>query len=75
MYDMISQQGSLPNHAEPLLTADSINVKRNALFKVSNPIMTKPKPKAPEPASTPSPTPEAKDSEPMDQAKGGPEEK
>lgn len=75
MYDMISQQGSLPAHAEPLLTAESINVKRNALFKVSNPIMTKPKPKAPEPSSTPSPTPEAKDSEPMDQAKGGPEEK
>mmetsp|Transcript_38926 Transcript_38926/g.67368 ORF Transcript_38926/g.67368 Transcript_38926/m.67368 type:complete len:786 (-) Transcript_38926:303-2660(-) len=75
MYDMISQQGSLPNHAEPLLTAESINVKRNALFKVSNPIMTKPKPKAPEPSTTPSPTPEAKSSEPMDQAKGGPEEK
>jgi heat shock protein 4 len=79
MYDMISQQGSLPAHAEPLLTADTIKAKRDALFKVSNPIMTKPKPKpaTPAPASnptTPPPAPaeaesksgEGKTSEPMD---------
>jgi heat shock protein 4 len=72
MYDMISQQGSLPAHAEPLLTTEGISVKRNALFKVSNPIMTKPKPKPAAPASTtPPPAPEAegKNSEPMDQDK------
>jgi len=74
MYDQISQQGSLPAHVEPLLTTDTINVKRNALFKFSNPIMTKPKPKAETPV-TPPPATESKDSEPMDQAKGGPEEK
>jgi len=84
MYDMISQQGSLPAHIEPLLTVDAINIKRNALFKVSNPIMTKPKPKpaAPEPTastSTPPPAPQNSDAksngtEPMDQSKGGPEE-
>jgi len=78
MYDMISQQGSLPAHVEPILTVEGINVKRNALFKVSNPIMTKPKPKPAAPASQPAtPTPEesknaesksaeGKDSEPMD---------
>lgn len=82
MYDHISQQGSLPLHADPLLTSESISIKRNALFKVSNPIMTKPKPKPADPASNtnssaPSPTPQAESksgSEPMDQSKGGPEE-
>lgn len=78
MYDNISQQGSLPLHAEPLLTGESISIKRNALFKVSNPIMTKPKPKPadPSPSTTPPPAPEAdtKSGEPMDQSKGGPDE-
>jgi len=84
LYDMISQQGALPANVDPLLTIESINQKHNALFKTVNPIMTKPKPKPPTPApasttNTPPPAPEttseSKDSsEPMDQAKGGPEE-
>ena len=78
MYDMISQQGSLPAHADPILTSEGISIKRNALFKVSNPIMTKPKPKAATPApstsTTPPPAPEeakseGKTSEPMDEGK------
>jgi len=102
MYDLISQQGNLATHADPVLTAQVIHNKRDALFKVSNPIMTKPKP-TPKPVETPAPAaanpppapeggadakgsepnpapaaaPEeagAAAAEPMDQAKGGPEE-
>lgn len=35
MFDQMGQQGSLPNHADPLLTVEGITAKRNALFKVS----------------------------------------
>jgi heat shock protein 4 len=72
MYDMISKQGDLRSYHDPVLTAESINHRRNDLFKVSKPIMTKPKP---EPAATPN-TAESKSGEstPMDQSKGGPEE-
>jgi heat shock protein 4 len=84
LYDNISKQEDLPKYANPVLTSDSINAKRTALFNVTNPIMIKPKPKPAE--ATPPPAPEAKstpadeksspkdDSVPMDQAKGGPEE-
>jgi len=45
MYDMISKQGELKASMDPILTVDSIDVKRKALFKNSNPIINKPKPK------------------------------
>lgn len=81
MYDMISKQGDLKASVDPVLTVDSINVKRNALFKSSNPIINKPKPKpvVPETKSEPSPSSQSSstandkdgkdtsnDSEPMD---------
>lgn len=84
LYDNISKQEDLPKYANPVLTSDSINAKRTALFNVTNPIMIKPKPKPAD--ATPPPAPEAKntpadektspndDSVPMDQAKGGPDE-
>lgn len=81
LYDNISKQEELPRSANPVLTADTINTKRTALFNVTNPIMIKPKAKPVE--QTPPPAPDAKstpppaggdDSVPMDQAKGGPDE-
>lgn len=85
MYDSISKQGDLPGHADPVLTVDIINGKRNALFQVANPIMRKPKP-APAPttpAESKENTSESKDADgkqaeskddvPMDESTGGPE--
>jgi heat shock 70kDa protein 4 len=57
MYDHISQQGSLPQHVNPILTVEGITAKRTALFKFANPIMTKPKPKPADPTPSASPTP------------------
>eukprot|EP01038_Epipyxis_sp_PR26KG_P006796 gene6796-9309_t len=79
LYDSISKQSDLKDFVDPILTVEIINGKRNALFNVSNPIITKPKPK---PAPTPAPpAPESKDAKdeskdgtPMEQSKGGPEE-
>lgn len=45
LYDMIAKQGDLNLTSPPVLTVDSITKKRNELFAISNPIMTKPKPK------------------------------
>lgn len=79
MYDFIGRQADSPLSAEPVLTVESIAAKRNSLFSVANPILTKPKPK---PATEAKPadskagddkhseTPNASGSEPMDQAKG-----
>lgn len=52
MFDAQSHQADLPHHAEPVLSCAIITKKRNELFAVSNPIMTKPKP-APAPAAAP----------------------
>ncbi len=45
LYDQIGKQGDLPLSVDPVLTVEQINYKRTQLFNVSNPIMTKPKPK------------------------------
>lgn len=66
MYDTISKQGELPLHADPILSTESIAAKRNDLFKISNPIMTKPKP-APKPAeSSTNPPPAPQDAKAQD---------
>lgn len=49
LYDSMNKQEDLPKHADPVLTAEGIQVKRNALFNATNPIMIKPKPKPVEP--------------------------
>ena len=71
MFDAQSHQADLPHHAEPVLSVAIITKKRNELFAVSNPVMTKPKPA---PAAAPAPatdaktkTEESKDGTPMDQ--------
>eukprot|EP01034_Spumella_vulgaris_P024133 gene24133-30443_t len=73
MYDMISKQGDLRSYMDPVLTSESINNRRNDLFKVSKPIMTKPKPEVK--VETPPPAPAESKSEPMDQSSGGPDDK
>ena len=68
MFDSQSHQGDLPLHVDPVLTVAAVTAKRNELFAVSNPIMTKPKPvpvvvpPTPTPAPTPAPS-EGKHSE------------
>jgi hypothetical protein len=76
MFDMQGQQGDIARNANPVLTVDSINKKRNELFSVSNPIMMKPKPKpapAPAPAPTPSPAPTSEGKEADNSESKGPE--
>lgn len=50
MYDSIGKQGDVPSNQDPVLTSAMIQTKRNALFNVCNPIMTKTKPAPPAPA-------------------------
>lgn len=64
MFDTQGHQADLPHHAEPVLSVAIINKKRNELFSVSNPIMTKPKPT---PAPVAETKTESKDGAPMDQ--------
>lgn len=45
LFDMQAKQADLSQSVNPVLTLESISAKRNELFNVSNPIMTKPKPK------------------------------
>lgn len=52
IYEMLGKQADLPDCADPVLTCASIQSKRNSLFTVTNPIMTKRKPK-PEPKPVP----------------------
>ena len=52
IYEMLGKQADLPDCADPVLTGASIQSKRNSLFTVTNPIMTKRKPK-PEPKPVP----------------------
>lgn len=66
LYDLIGKQGEQPLHAEPVLTVELITAKRNALFAVANPVMTKPKPK---PEAKPAPTPAEKESKPAAEEK------
>ena len=110
MYDTISKQGDLPQHADPVLTCEAIKAKRQELHGKAQPVMSKPRPApapapAPEPVNTATPPPAGEDTadskgapaeaaegktaddagaaaadkdggaEPMEQAKGGPEEK
>jgi len=78
MFDAQSHQADLPHHAEPVLSVAIITKKRNELFAVSNPIMTKPKPA---PAATPaandtktkSEESSSKDGTPMEQEEDAPE--
>ena len=56
----------LAKHENPSLTASAIAKQRQALFKVSSPVMTKPKPA---PAPTPAPA-EEKKSETKEEGKG-----
>lgn len=55
MHDKMLEQGSLPKTKDPVLTCQGIQDKRNALFQVSNPIMTKKAPPPPKPAPAPAP--------------------
>jgi len=50
VYDMQSKQADVPINCDPVLTCDSIQKERSALFIVSNPIMIKKKPLPPPPA-------------------------
>jgi len=72
IYDLLNKQADLPLHADPVLTVDIINKRRNALLAIANPIMTKPKPRpAPIPTPTPAPAAEEKKTEestPMDES-------
>ena len=70
LYDNIAKQGDQPSHANPVLTCESISVRRKALFQVSNPIVTKPKPKpvVVEPPSPPPQPEQQQQPEPMDQS-------
>ena len=60
--DMNAQQNKLPKSTNPILTPDAITKQRNALFKVSSPIMTKQKPAPPAPPASAAST-DNKDSE------------
>ena len=57
MYDLQEKQGALAKNQNPVMTADNILKKRNALFSATNPIIIK---KAPAPAPAPAPAKEAK---------------
>lgn len=72
LYDMLYKQGELPKSSDPILTCDAITKKRNALFALSNPIMTKPKPK---PAPTPAPAPAEEKKDVGEEKKEGGDEK
>lgn len=85
LYDMLSKQGELPLSANPVLTVDGINARRNALFNAFMPLKNKPKP-APTPKEEPKSQgkdakedkqekKEGSDSVPMEEAGGGPEAK
>lgn len=52
LYDMLSRQADLAQYQDPVLTAESIGQKRQALLTATRPVMTKPKPApAPVPAA------------------------
>jgi len=76
MYDSITRQGETAASANPVLTCESISSRRTALFQVSNPIMTKPKPKpvVVEPPPAPAATPQSNGQGPMEESQGGPSE-
>jgi heat shock protein 4 len=70
LYDNIAKQGDLSSAANPVLTCESISGRRKTLFQLSNPIMTKPKPK-PVVVEPPTPPPSEQQQEPMDQSQVG----
>eukprot|EP01039_Chlorochromonas_danica_P008469 gene8469-9335_t len=85
LYDMLSKQGELSPSANPVLTVDGINARRNTLFNAFMPLKNKPKP-APTPKEEPKSQgkdakedkqekKEGSDSVPMEEAAGGPEAK
>jgi heat shock protein 4 len=45
LYDMLGRQADLGQYQDPVLTVESITQRRNELFRLTNPIMSKPKPK------------------------------
>ena len=51
LFDEMGKQAELASYEDPILTTETVAKKRQALFSVTNPIMTKPKPKAPVPES------------------------
>mmetsp|Transcript_21820 Transcript_21820/g.19880 ORF Transcript_21820/g.19880 Transcript_21820/m.19880 type:complete len:794 (+) Transcript_21820:57-2438(+) len=80
LYDQLSKQGDLPKHSDPIITVAAISKRRSELSNVINPIINKPKPKAPEPEAKPETKsdakPESKSEEKNEnpsENKGGPE--
>jgi len=74
LFDEMGKQAELASYQDPVLTTDAVAKKRHALFSITNPIMTKPKPKPPAPESKDNGTPgaEAKGSKGgADDSKGG----
>lgn len=63
LYDALARQGEHPKSSDPFLTTEAINRQRTALFNVSNPIMKKPKPSAPQDAKAEEKASESKDDE------------
>jgi heat shock protein 4 len=57
MYDMLDQQGALPNHQDAVLTVFDLQAKNKDLIDTCGPVLRKPKPaapkKEPEPAAQP----------------------
>jgi len=74
LYDMLGKQGELEKFNDPVLTTSSIQAKRNSLFSLTNPIMTKPKPK-PAPVATPASSEEKKEDPPKSDEKSSENEK
>ncbi|KAI7745049.1 hypothetical protein M8C21_002250 [Ambrosia artemisiifolia] len=63
-------QDSLPKHADPVLLSSDIRKKSETIDRVCRPIMTKPKPAAPETPSSPAPA-QAGEQQPSQEAGNG----
>lgn len=64
MYDMLAKQADKQQYEDPVLTCESISTRRHELHGVTNPILTKKKPKV----EAPAPVPEAKNEEKKSEA-------
>lgn len=70
MYDMLAKQSDRAQHEDPVLTCESISTRRHELHGLTNPILTKKRPKVEPPA----PAPETKTEEKSEEKPVQPEE-
>jgi len=71
--ELMTKQSQTPKVATPVIRADEIVTKKEAIEKLANPILSKPKPAPPAPAPAPAPAPQPE--KPAEEAKPAEETK